>query len=92
MIWRSFCFHNVFRTHAAIFAACLFGGYGLAAETETELQFQSADGGIEIAGEFVGFDGEFVTLLTVAGPISFDHQGMTCLGNACRTFRLIYRV
>lgn len=86
MIWRSFCFHNVFRTHAAIFAACLFGGYGLAAETETELQFQSADGGIEIAGEFVGFDGEFVTLLTVAGPISFDHQGMTCLGNACPDF------
>ncbi|EPX82350.1 phosphate ABC transporter substrate-binding/OmpA family protein [Salipiger mucosus] len=66
---------------AAIFAALFIAVAGAAAAQDVTLQ--SRDGGIELTGTLLGFDGEFYRLRTRYGELTVDSSGVTCDGPGC---------
>ncbi|MEM6309502.1 MAG: phosphate ABC transporter substrate-binding/OmpA family protein [Pseudomonadota bacterium] len=67
---------------AAIFAVLLFFASALTAVAQ-DVTLTSRDGGIEISGNLLGFDGEFYRLDTVYGELTIDGSGVTCEGPGC---------
>ncbi|WP_050928942.1 phosphate ABC transporter substrate-binding/OmpA family protein [Aestuariivita boseongensis] len=67
---------------AAIFAALLLLITPLAA-TAQDVTLTSRDGGVEITGTLLGFDGEFYRVDTVYGELTVDGSGVTCEGPGC---------
>ncbi len=67
---------------AAAFAALfLFGGSFSASAQDVTLT--SRDGGVELSGTLLGFDGEFYRLQTEYGELTVDSSGVLCDGPAC---------
>ncbi|APX22465.1 MAG: cell envelope biogenesis protein OmpA [Rhodobacteraceae bacterium] len=65
---------------AAVLAAlCLFGG-PLRAQ---DITLRSRDGGIELSGTLLGFDGEFYRMETRYGELTVDSSGVLCEGVGC---------
>lgn len=67
---------------AAIFAALLFFLMPLAAAAQ-DVTLTSRDGGVEISGTLLGFDGEFYRVETIYGELTVDGSGVTCEGPGC---------
>lgn len=65
---------------AAIFAALSFWGCALVAQDVT---LTSPDGGVELSGTLLGFDGEFYRIETIFGELTVDGSGVLCDGPAC---------
>ncbi|OWU86031.1 cell envelope biogenesis protein OmpA [Oceanicola sp. 22II-s10i] len=72
---------------AAIFAAHLVVATALAlAPTRAAAQdvtLTSRDGGVEIAGNLLGFDGQFYRVETAYGELTVDGTGVLCEGPGC---------
>jgi phosphate transport system substrate-binding protein len=64
---------------AAIFAAL----FAVSSSFAQDVTLLSRDGGVEISGDLLGFDGEFYRLDTVYGEITVDGSGVTCEGPGC---------
>lgn len=65
---------------AAIFAAhfvCVGASFA------QNVTFRSDDNAVTVAGRFVGFDGDVVTLAAETGPVAFQSDGMICEGGGC---------
>ena len=67
---------------AAIFAALLIFGPPTRVEAQ-DVTLTSRDGGIEISGNLLGFDGEFYRVDTVYGELTVDGSGVNCDGPGC---------
>lgn len=67
---------------AAIFAALLFCIIPLFAMAQ-DVTLTSRDGGVEITGTLLGFDGEFYRVDTIYGELTVDGSGVTCEGPGC---------
>lgn len=67
---------------AAVFAALLVGGLATSA-TSQDVTLTSRDGGVTIAGNLLGFDGEFYRVETIYGELTVDGSGVTCDGPGC---------
>lgn len=67
---------------AAFFAALIFcmTPFALAAQDVT---LTSRDGGVEISGTMLGFDGQFYRVDTIYGELTVDGSGVTCEGPGC---------
>ncbi|MCE8005463.1 phosphate ABC transporter substrate-binding/OmpA family protein [Aestuariivita sp.] len=67
---------------AAIFAALLLclAPFATAAQDVT---LTSPDGGVEISGTLLGFDGEFYRVDTIYGELTVDGSGVSCDGPGC---------
>ena len=48
-----------------------------------DVTLTSRDGGVEISGTLLGFDGEFYRVDTVYGELTVDGSGVTCDGPGC---------
>jgi phosphate transport system substrate-binding protein len=48
-----------------------------------EIRLSSRDGALTIAGDLLGYDGEFYRLETIYGPLTFDAKAVTCEGTGC---------
>ena len=48
-----------------------------------DVTLSSQDGGVEISGNLLGFDGEFYRLDTAYGELTVDGSGVTCEGPGC---------
>ncbi|MTJ04673.1 MAG: cell envelope biogenesis protein OmpA [Sediminimonas qiaohouensis] len=67
---------------AAIVAAlALFGMVAIAAAQDVRLS--SRDGGIEITGTLLGYDGQFYRVETIYGELTVDGTGVLCDGPGC---------
>ncbi|MBU2959406.1 substrate-binding domain-containing protein [Citreicella sp. C3M06] len=65
---------------AAVLAAlCVLAG-GASAQ---DIMLRSRDGGIEITGDLLGFDGEFYRMMTRFGELTVDASGVLCDGVGC---------
>lgn len=64
---------------AAVLAALAFSG-SVRAQDAT---LTSRDGGLELAGTILAFDGEFYRIDTAYGPLTVDAQGVICDGPGC---------
>lgn len=72
MVWR----------RAAVFAALFF--YCAAAPVAAQdVTLTSRDGGVEIVGTLLGFDGEFYRVDTKYGELTVDGSGVLCDGPGC---------
>lgn len=67
---------------AAVFAALLMLGTPFSGLAQ-DVTLTSRDGGIEISGNLLGFDGEFYRLDTAYGELTVDGSGVTCDGPGC---------
>lgn len=65
---------------AAIFAALFIAGAPLSAQ---DIALRSRDGGIELSGTLLGFDGAFYRIETRYGELTVDASGVLCDGPAC---------
>ncbi len=65
---------------AAVFAALCILAPPLAAQ---DITLQSRDGGIEITGDLLGFDGDFYRMRTRFGELTVDASGVLCDGVGC---------
>ena len=70
------------RGRAAVFAALFLY---LLPETLSaqDVTLTSRDGGVEISGNLLGFDGEFYRVETIYGELTVDGSGVTCEGPGC---------
>ncbi|MFP4239464.1 MAG: phosphate ABC transporter substrate-binding/OmpA family protein [Rhodosalinus sp.] len=66
---------------AAVLAALLVSAAGAASARDVTLR--SPDGGLEIAGTLLGFDGRFYRLETKYGELTVDGSGVLCKGPGC---------
>lgn len=48
-----------------------------------DVTLTSRDGGVEISGTLLGFDGEFYRVDTIYGELTIDGSGVTCDGPGC---------
>lgn len=64
---------------AAVLAAVLWAG----AATAQDATLTSRDGGLSLAGDLVGYDGEFYRIRTRYGVLTVDAAGVICTGPAC---------
>jgi len=48
-----------------------------------DVLLRSHDGAVEIAGDLLGFDGEFYRVDTIYGELTVDGSGVTCEGPGC---------
>lgn len=69
----------MFKTCAAAFAALSIAGQVWA----QDVTLTSRDGGVEISGDLLGFDGEFYRLDTIYGELTVDGSGVRCEGPGC---------
>ena len=60
-------------------ACVLLPGFGKA----QDVTLVSPDGGVEISGDLLGFDGEFYRIDTQFGELTVDASGVTCDGPGC---------
>ena len=67
---------------AAAFAALFLFGFTVPALAQ-DVTLTSRDGGIELSGTLLGFDGEFYRLETDYGELTVDSSGVLCDGPAC---------
>lgn len=67
---------------AAVIAALAISTGATRAFAE-DVTLTSRDGGVEISGTLLGFDGEFYRLDTVYGELTVDASGVTCDGPGC---------
>ena len=67
---------------AAIFAALLLFLTPISALAQ-DVTLTSRDGGVEISGTLLGFDGEFYRVDTIYGELTVDGSGVTCDGPGC---------
>ena len=67
---------------AAIFAALLLCLTPLRLWAQ-DVTLTSRDGGVEISGTLLGYDGEFYRVETVYGELTVDGSGVTCDGPGC---------
>ncbi|WP_231592584.1 phosphate ABC transporter substrate-binding/OmpA family protein [Pelagovum pacificum] len=65
---------------AAIFAALFFCGQQAAAQ---DITVSHLDGGVELTGRYLGFDGRYLRMDSTAGPVTLDYQTVSCSGDAC---------
>ncbi|NVK59443.1 MAG: substrate-binding domain-containing protein [Rhodobacteraceae bacterium] len=65
---------------AAVFAALFITGTPLLAQ---DITLRSRDGGIELNGTLLGFDGEFYRVETRYGELTVDSSGVLCDGVGC---------
>ena len=66
---------------AAIIAALfLFAG---AAWAQSEITLRAGDGGVDVTGRFLGYDGRYIRIASEAGELTLDYAGVTCTGAAC---------
>lgn len=70
LLWRS------------IWAAALLCAFGVSA-LANDVRLTSRDGGIEIEGTLLTYDGEFFRVDTIYGPLTLDGEGVTCDGPGC---------
>jgi phosphate transport system substrate-binding protein len=70
------------RTHAAIFAACLFLGQRVVAQ-EVVLHPLTDGADLTISGQVLGFDGKFIRIATDLGELTIDYDKVSCTGAAC---------
>ena len=69
-----------------LIACCVALGAMLAISAPAQAQdvtLTARDGGLELAGTLMGFDGEFYRIDTVYGPLTVDAQGVICDGPGC---------
>lgn len=67
---------------AAIFAALFLPFFAFCAVAQ-DVTLTSRDGGIEISGNLLGFDGEFYRVDTIYGELTVDGSGVSCDGPGC---------
>lgn len=67
---------------AANIAALLFFVLPFGAWAQ-DVTLTSRDGGVEISGTLLGFDGEFYRVDTIYGELTVDGSGVTCDGPGC---------
>ncbi|UOA25470.1 phosphate ABC transporter substrate-binding/OmpA family protein [Pseudosulfitobacter sp. DSM 107133] len=67
---------------AAAFAALFLFGLPFSAFAQ-DVTLTSRDGGVELSGTLLGFDGEFYRLETEYGELTVDSSGVLCEGPAC---------
>ena len=67
---------------AAGFAA-LFAFFGAMSASAQDVTLTSRDGGVEISGDLLGYDGEFYRVDTIYGELTVDGSGVTCEGPGC---------
>lgn len=48
-----------------------------------DVTLRSADGGVELAGSLLGFDGEYYRVDTIYGPLTVAADGVRCEGPGC---------
>ena len=65
--------------YLAAFLFCLLPRVAFA----QDVTLTSRDGGVEISGTLLGFDGEFYRVDTVYGELTVDGSGVTCDGPGC---------
>ncbi|MGR3375793.1 substrate-binding domain-containing protein [Salipiger abyssi] len=65
---------------AAVFAALFFVAGPLWAQ---DITLRSRDGGIELTGTLLGFDGEFYRMESRFGELTVDSSGVLCEGPGC---------
>lgn len=65
---------------AAVIAALLCFGLPALAQNIT---LRSSDGGVEVSGQFLAYDGDFLTLRTEAGVATMRYSEVQCTGSAC---------
>ncbi len=63
---------------AALFAVSL-----IASASAQDVELRSFDGGIELSGTLIGFDGEYYRVESIFGPLTVAAQGVTCRGPGC---------
>jgi len=69
---------------AAVVAAFLFSAYTpLWAEPVT---ITSSSKGVEVTGELLSYDGQFIQIQTQDGMLTLDATGVDCVGEACPDF------
>lgn len=56
---------------------------GVAPLAAQDVLLRSHDGAVEIAGDLLGFDGEFYRVDTIYGELTIDGSGVTCEGPGC---------
>ncbi|MDR9484752.1 MAG: phosphate ABC transporter substrate-binding/OmpA family protein [Sediminimonas sp.] len=66
---------------AFVAALALFGMVAIAAAQDVRLS--SRDGGIEITGTLLGYDGQFYRVETIYGELTVDGTGVLCDGPGC---------
>jgi phosphate transport system substrate-binding protein len=67
---------------AAIFAALLLFWFPVRVAAQ-DVTLTSPDGGVEISGTLLGFDGEFYRIDTIYGELTVDGSGVRCDGPGC---------
>ncbi|CUH79252.1 phosphate ABC transporter substrate-binding/OmpA family protein [Tropicibacter naphthalenivorans] len=67
---------------AAVFAA-LFIMAAVSAALAQDITLRSRDGGVELTGTLLGFDGEFYRIETRFGELTVDGSGVNCEGVGC---------
>ena len=67
---------------AAIFAALFLCG-GTAVWGQGEITVTAQSGGLELSGQYLGFDGEYLRLQTDEGEVTLDYERVTCVGADC---------
>lgn len=83
MTWTIFGFLAQTQKHAVSLAACFL--FVVAAQAE-DVTLRDASHGVQLTGRFLGYDGEFATVLTPAGPVTLRGDGLTCEGRDCPDF------
>ena len=74
-------YRTIYQSAALCAALCLFAQASLS----DTVVLRSADGGLEIEGRFIGYDGDHIRIETEAGRLTFDLAAVTCEGDACPT-------
>ena len=76
------------RIRKAAFGAGVFASAGLLpfAAMADEVTLKSADGTINLTGEFVEFSGEYYVIQTALGSLRISAARVRCEGDACPTF------
>lgn len=72
----------MWKERAAAFAA-LFVCFTTSCALAQDVTLTSRDGGVEISGNLLGFDGEFYRVETIYGELTVDGSGVTCDGPGC---------
>ena len=67
---------------AAIFAALFFALWPPIAWAQ-DVTLRSRDGGVELSGNLLGFDGDFYRIQTQYGELTVDGSGVLCEGVGC---------
>ena len=63
--------------------AALFAVFAASVAGAQDVTLSSRDGGVEISGNLLGFDGEFYRVETIYGELTVDGSGVTCDGPGC---------